>query len=427
MQLLNLISALAIAIVLPVAFAQCPDKPGFVVKANTNWIKGSQTKESQTQPANAEQICKLDANCLAFNNYGYYILKAADTDATLAAAGIKLQPYDDMCTYIKANALPLTCPTKAGFVTKENTNWIAGPKTKESQTAPENAEKICNLDANCLAFNSYGYHILKQADSAATIAAAGIKFTPYDGMCTYIKATALSSCPDKPGFVTRENTNWVASAKTKESQTAPDSAEKICNLDANCLAFNNFGYYILKSSDVALSIAAAGVSFTPYDKMCTYVKPAALSAQAPIAAQSQQAKSFVFRNAASRQCFAVNDNVRLPLVGLPRLLASTCLASDKSQGFKVVSVGKLYSIVDAQGRCLTSYSGILITSAGFMKCANNRDDQLWALNSVTPNGKGPYLIQSKETGACIAILRGAVTLNDCNSRDTSMLFESAFV
>lgn len=259
-------------------------------------------------------------------------------------------------------------------------------------------------------------------------------------MCTYVKQSAVP-CPDKAGYVTREFTNWEGSDKTKESQTSPpENAEKICNLDANCLAFNSFGYYILKKSEVPMSLSAAGVSFSPYEKICTYVKTAlSTPSQKPTpsvpsqtATPSQkptpsQPKTFVFRNSASRQCFGVNENVRLPVGGLPRLLSTTCSAADKSQGFKVVSVGNLYNIIDSQGRCLTSYSGLLIESAGFMRCAPNRADQLWALNSTTPNGKGPYLIQSKDENTCLAIERGAVALEACNARDTTMLFESAFL
>jgi hypothetical protein len=209
------------------------------------------------------------------------------------------------------------------------------------------------------------------------------------------------------------------------------------------LAWNSYGYYLLKSTDVPLSIAAAGVSFSPYDELCTYVKQAALSAQATsnnnnknnqqqaatgqVSPANQQNKGVAFRNAASRQCFAVNDNNRLPLWGTPRLLSTTCSASDKSQGFKVVSVGKAYNIIDSQGRCLTSYSGILIVSAGFVKCGSNRSDQLWAVRSINSNGKGPYLIQSNQSGTCISIEGGSVTLDGCNARDATMLFDSAFV
>lgn len=318
------------------------------------------------------------------------------------------------------------CPDKAGYVTKANTNWVRSEKTQESQTAPANAEHICKLDSNCIAFNNFGYYILRKGNVEPTIAATGIKFSPYDKLCTYVKATALPACPEKAGYNTKDNTNWVRSDKTQESQTLPANAEQICNLDSNCLAFNNFGYYILKSGSVAPTLAATGVKLTPYDKLCTYVKTSAEQA-APIPPPNPGSpKQVAFRNPASKLCFAVNENERLPL-GIPRLLLSRCSAADKTQTFKMVQVKDGYNIVDSKGRCVTTFSGLIIRSAGLMNCGANRADQLWFVSSVNPNGKGPYTIKSKDGGVCITQVRQAVSLGMCNPADANSVFESASV
>lgn len=342
--------------------------------------------------------------------------------------------FDMLCLYVIsalaiAGILPMACaqcPDNPGFVTKANSSWIGGSETKESQTTSDNAEQICNLDENCLAFNSNGHYILKQPDTAATIAAAGIELQPSDGMCTYIKTGAVPFCPDIANYTTREFTNWVGSAKTQEARTTPENVEAICNLDPHCLAFNSFGYYLLlKFTDTPFSIVAANVSFYPFSHLCTYVKSSALPALIPEPISAfVKAKTFVFRNVAADQCFAASDAQKLPFMGLPhRLLASNCSDSDKSQKFQIGQVGVLSVITDSKDRCLTSYNGVLMKSAGFIKCAS-RADQLWALNSTTPDDIGPHLLQSNKTGTCIAIQRGAVVLDACNPRDTMMLFES---
>lgn len=85
------------------------------------------------------------------------------------------------------------CPPKEGYIAKPDTNWQGGSKTTVSHTSAENAQKICNLDANCIAWNSFGYYILKSADvPTADPSASGVVFVDYPGMCTYV---AESSTP----------------------------------------------------------------------------------------------------------------------------------------------------------------------------------------------------------------------------------------
>jgi hypothetical protein len=109
-----------------------------------------------------------------------------------------------------------------------------------------------------------------------TVSAAGVTFYDYEGPCTYVKTSAAPKCPDRRGYVTKVDTNWIeaSTGRTCGSQTSPENAEKICNLDGNCLAWNNYGYY-LNAKNTKATVAATGLKFYPYETLCTYVKTSA--------------------------------------------------------------------------------------------------------------------------------------------------------
>lgn len=178
------------------------------------------------------------------------------------------------------SVLPVSCyimfHQHQGVRHKGGSNWAGSVKTTGSQTTPANAQQICSLDSKCVAWNNFGYYLLVKGSTAPTVAAAGISFFPYSGLCTYVKATALSSCPDKAGYVTKSDTNWIGSDMTDGSQTSPANAQEVCDLDDNCLAWNNFGYYIFAVDGTEATVEATGISFTPYSKLCTYVKEYAM-------------------------------------------------------------------------------------------------------------------------------------------------------
>lgn len=53
---------------------------------------------------------------------------------------------------------------------------------------------------------------------------------------------AGASCAPTPkGYTTRQDLNWVGSDNTIEGQTSAKNAAIICNLDDNCLGWNNYG------------------------------------------------------------------------------------------------------------------------------------------------------------------------------------------
>jgi hypothetical protein len=329
---------------------------------------------------------------------------------------------------------PLVCAqctnNIAGYVSKPNTNWVRSSKTQESQTTPANAQQICSLDPNCVAWNNFGYYILASGGTAPTVAAAGITFTPYSSLCTYVKTTALPSCPDKDGYITKADTNWVRTSQTQESQTTPGNAQQICNLDTNCLAWNNFGYYILAKGGTTPTVAASGISFQPYDKMCTYVKASALQTKpnsnppgSGTGISSNTNQLLTFRNKANNLCFAANDAERL-LLDIHRLALEPCSAARNTQGFKIVPAGKAFVIVDRKGRCITTYDGIFVRTAAVMRCTRN-DDQLWSISSASANGRGPFTIKSQENGQCITNSRNLLTLGACSSSNANAAFQLA--
>jgi len=193
-----------------------------------------------------------------------------DCDAT---AGTKGPPPDYkgpmVCTAGKcakkasAAAAAPCAAAKAGYTLKADTNWDKLAGSTGGQTTPAEAEKMCNSNPSCLAWNSFGYYII------ASSGAATLKYSPYTGLCVYVKDPAppksASACaPAKAGFTLRADTNWGKLAGAKESQTTPAEAEKICNATPSCLAWNSFGYYIIASS--------GSLSFSPYTGLCIYVK-----------------------------------------------------------------------------------------------------------------------------------------------------------
>jgi hypothetical protein len=247
----------------------------------------------------------------------------------------------------------------------------------------------------------------------------------------HLKTTALPSCPEKEGYIARSDTDWVRTAQTQESQTAPANAQQICSLDQNCVAWNSFGYYILVKSPTAPTVAAAGVSFTPYDKLCTYVKASALQAQPSTTKPAAGGGTFAItnhvlavRNMANNLCFAANDAQRL-LLGIHRVALVPCSARDATQGFKFVPSGNAFTITDSKGRCVTTYS-VFVRTAAVMRCNGGRD-QLWSIASQSPDGKGPYYIKSQESGQCIMKMRNSLGLGTCIRNNPNAAFQLAAV
>jgi len=145
----------------------------------------------------------------------------------------------------------------------------------------------------------------------------------------------------------------------------------------------------------------------------------------PPAAAAPLSKRFVFRSATTRQCLSVKEGV--VLFGQPRLQQSPCSESDATQGWSVRPAGQgVYTIADAKGRCLTTYSGLAVRAAVVMPCSGG-SDQKWALDSRTPNGKGPYTIRSPLTGACLSNVGKELVQARCDPNDLNDVFESAFV
>ena len=164
----------------------------------------------------------------------------------------------------KVSAAAAPCaPAKAGYTLRANTNWNKLAGSTGAQTTPAEAEKMCNSNPSCLAWNSLGYYII------ASSASATLSYSPYTGLCIYVKnpapAKAASACaPAKAGYALRADSNWGKLDGAKEAKTTPAEAEKICNSTPSCLAWNSFGYYIIASS--------GSLSFSPYTGLCIYVK-----------------------------------------------------------------------------------------------------------------------------------------------------------
>jgi hypothetical protein len=93
----------------------------------------------------------------------------------------------------------------------------------------------------------------------------------------------------------------------------------------------------------------------------------------------------VFKSRATGSCLSLAGGQRL--LGIPRVQLGACGAWDKTQGF-IVRAGPSggYQILDSDGRCLTTYSGMLLTGVVAMPC-DGQPDKVWEVTSLSPGGK----------------------------------------
>jgi hypothetical protein len=179
---------LAVVACFQCAAAACLAHPGYGIKANINWISSSITRESKN--IDARELCSKDITCLAWNDSGYYLM-ANEAMPKLNSSGVTFEPYDSMCTYIKATAV---CPEKPGYKIQAYSNWYSVRINRfllesRAQNAAA-AEWMCDEDANCLAYNNYSYYVMAR-DARNTIEATGLRFGPADKVCTYVKDYAF--------------------------------------------------------------------------------------------------------------------------------------------------------------------------------------------------------------------------------------------
>lgn len=132
---------------------------------------------------------------------------------------------------------------------------------------------------------------------------------------------------------------------------------------------------------------------------------------------------FVFRSLANRLCFTYQDGTTA--LGFPRLLLAQCSQADANSGFSVKDIGGGdFQITDNKGRCLTTLvAGLLGQTAILMKC-DNAPDKAWKITSLSPGGKGPYLLRSRSAGLCLSNAAKGIILDECDQGDTNTLFES---
>ena len=58
-----------------------------------------------------------------------------------------------------------------------------------------------------------------------------------------------------------------------------------------------------------------------------------------------------------------------------------------------------------------------------MRCDGGLD-KVWAITSLTPNGKGPFVLRSQSAGLCLSNASKGVVLEECDANDVNDLFES---
>ena len=93
----------------------------------------------------------------------------------------------------------------------------------------------------------------------------------------------------------------------------------------------------------------------------------------------------MFKSRAAGSCLSLAGGQRL--LDIPRVQLGACAASDTTQGFTVSAVPSGgYRILDSAGRCLTTYSGMLLTGVVAMPC-DSQPDKVWDVASLSPGGK----------------------------------------
>jgi hypothetical protein len=71
-----------------------PAKPGYTLKANTEYLAGPGTAEGQIpQFEEAVSACDHTSNCVALNSYGYYVFGNRSV--------VAYQPRSGLCVYVK--------------------------------------------------------------------------------------------------------------------------------------------------------------------------------------------------------------------------------------------------------------------------------------------------------------------------------------
>ena len=107
--------------------------------------------------------------------YGKHVLPNPDRNQPMTSAGV--------CSSCNLSLLLVhaVCPlAPPNYVLKDNMNWQGGPGTTGGHTSPREAQKLCNSNPTCLAWNSYGYYLLGSTSST-------LGFFPYGGLCVYVK------------------------------------------------------------------------------------------------------------------------------------------------------------------------------------------------------------------------------------------------
>jgi hypothetical protein len=80
------------------------------------------------------------------------------------------------------------CPTAPPhYNLRSNMNWNGGAGTSGGHTSPQEAQRICNSNPKCIAWNSYGYYLIAEPSFSLT-------FSPYGGLCVYVKDAGKSVC-----------------------------------------------------------------------------------------------------------------------------------------------------------------------------------------------------------------------------------------
>ncbi|KAG2428041.1 hypothetical protein HXX76_012025 [Chlamydomonas incerta] len=211
-------------------------------------------------PEAASAACTADPTCFAWyrdlsNAQNFYMtggkppaiaaqpaVAARATCTSLAApAGATFATAADAAVPQAAVASPPSATFWPGYITITEQTWIRQPNATDGRNTTA-AEAVCNADASCRAFNSYGYYVLGGLQ----------RYYSVPGLCTYVKvnATAGRGYPAAAGYFMLPDSRALGQYPTAAGSA--QQAQDACTADANCTAWLRYlaspadtGFYVI--------------------------------------------------------------------------------------------------------------------------------------------------------------------------------------
>ncbi|GIL96046.1 hypothetical protein Vretimale_1898 [Volvox reticuliferus] len=213
----------------------CPHKEGFEWRSDIRWVGGiGSTTTTHSSLSAAEEACRNDASCTAFNNLGEVLRGNINS--------LSVNAFTGTCVYLK---LSDACPQRPGYKMIMHASWLyaAGGQNVRANPASD-APALCDADSSCVAFN-------KQGDMLTGVIT---KITWSYNNCAYLKISALGAvCPPLYGYEAKLNTevsgaDAIAGAVVGALLDA-NQVQEACKINPKCTAWDSHGHVVIGGID----------------------------------------------------------------------------------------------------------------------------------------------------------------------------------